>query len=118
MKTKIFAILFLGALPFMGSKAEALSMVYPGTTAYTAPVCNFTRDLGQGSWGEDVRCLQQYLSTAVAGGYGGYQGYIIADGFFGPMTTQAVMQWQIMNGIYPAYGYFDAASRAKYLELT
>src|SRR3989344_7834455 len=87
MKTKIFAILFLGALAFADSKAEALSVVSP---PYVGSGCNFTRDLGQGSWGEDVRCLQQYLSTIVSSGAGysggGYLGYVIADGYFGPLT--------------------------------
>ncbi|MDP9249438.1 MAG: peptidoglycan-binding protein [bacterium] len=113
MKTKIFAILFLGAAVLFGTKAEALSMVPP---PYTGAVCTFTRDLTPGTWGEDVRCLQQYLSTTGIS-YGGYSGgYLIADGYFGPMTTQSVIQWQSRNGL-AATGYFDAASRAKYSQL-
>ena len=46
MKTKIFGVLFLASALFVALNAEAAN-------------CNFTRDLGQGSWGEDVRCLQQ-----------------------------------------------------------
>ncbi len=111
MKTNILKALFLSAIVLLAARAEAQT-------------CNFTRDLYQGTWGEDVRCLQQYLSTATgysAPGYG-YSGlpsqtYIIPDGFFGPLTAQALMQWQATKGI-PASGYFDAASRAKYFELT
>ncbi|MBI2630594.1 peptidoglycan-binding protein [Candidatus Nomurabacteria bacterium] len=115
MKTKIFSILFLGAVFFWAGDALANNSNF-----YTGNVCNFTRDMGPGTWGEDVRCLQQYLSAAVYGGSGyygmPYQNYLIADGFFGSMTAQAVMQWQRSQSLQ-ASGYFDAASRAKYFEL-
>ncbi|MFA6257301.1 MAG: peptidoglycan-binding domain-containing protein [Candidatus Paceibacterota bacterium] len=117
MKTKILKILVIIMVVFFAARAEATSVVY-GSGA-----CSFTRDLYQGMYGEDVRCLQQYLSTNVntasAYGYYGtsYPSYIVADGYYGPMTVQAVMQWQAARGIYSAYGTFDATSRAKYYEL-
>src|SRR3989344_3259490 len=102
---------------------SVLSFFAWGASAQTTN-CNFTRDLWTGLVGEDVRCLQQYLNsnsgygTNYGLGYGAnfYQfGY--ADGVFGPITQQAVMMWQTNRGL-PATGYFDAASRAKYFELT
>jgi len=96
MKTKVLKIVFLAAVALLAvNSAEANG-------------CSFYRDLGVGARGEDVRCLQQYLST---------WSYITADGSFGPMTRQAVVNWQLSNGV-PASGYFDALSRSQYFEVT
>jgi len=97
MKTYIFKVLFFGVVALFAFNADASS-------------CGFSRDLMQGSRGEAVRCLQQYL-TGV--GYG----LSYPDGVFGPRTMQSVMLWQANYGL-PAYGTFDYTSRAKYSELT
>jgi peptidoglycan hydrolase-like protein with peptidoglycan-binding domain len=94
MKTKIIKIAFLALIVLLAGSASANN-------------CGFYRDLGQGSRGEDVRCLQAYLQST------GYS-YGNADGVFGPLTRQAVISWQVGKGIFPANGYFDAVSRAKY----
>lgn len=78
--------------------------------------CNFTRDLSLGMRGEDVLCLQQYLNSSPNGTV--FTGFIPMDANFGPLTTQAVMQWQTNNGVFPASGFFGAPSRARYLELS
>src|SRR3989338_4129498 len=70
--------------------------------AGTSAACNFTRDLTVGSKGDDVTCLQGYLSVSPQ------------SGFFGPITKAAVANWQSANGVSPAVGYFGAISRAKY----
>lgn len=98
MKTKIFKALFLSAIVLLAVRAEAQT-------------CSFTRDLYEGSRGEDVRCLQEYLRSSQ---YGYTYGY--SDGVFGPMTRQALAQWQAGQGI-TASGFFDAISRARYSEL-
>lgn len=105
MKKRILQTLFLGALVFLGARAEALSVVY-GSDA-----CNFNRDLYQGMVGEDVRCLQQYLAGSQYGSY-----YVYPDGRFGAQTSQAVMQWQVSQGLY-ASGFWDGNSRSRYFEL-
>lgn len=102
MKTNILKIIFLGAVALFALQAEASS-------------CNFYRDLAQGSRGEDVRCLQQYLSDS--GFSSSFYQFSYADGVFGTLTRQAVTNWQTAYGL-PGFGYFDAASRAKYFELT
>src|SRR3989344_6829889 len=45
------------------------------------------RSLSQGTQGDDVRGLQEFLSA---------EGYLSANatGYFGPMTAQAVAKWQ------------------------
>src|SRR3989344_7581850 len=96
MKTNILKVVILGAVALFAFNAEASG-------------CGFSRDLMMGSRGEDVRCLQQYLTSV---GYG----LSYPDGVFGPRTNQAVMLWQGNYGL-AAYGTFDFASRAKYAEL-
>ena len=69
--------------------------------------CNFTRDLGVGSQGSDVSCLQQYLNAA---------GFTISNitGYFGLETRDALAKWQAANGIYPSTGFFGNYSREEY----
>lgn len=105
MKTNILKIIFLGAVALFAFGAEA------NTQYYTGNICNFYRDLAQGSRGEDVRCLQQYLKDSAQG-----MNFVYPDGIFGSLTRQAVMNWQASYGL-PSFGYFDATSRAKYFEL-
>lgn len=80
--------------------------------------CSFSRDLQNGSTGEDVRCLQKYLNSA---------GYIVAQSGVGSpgnetsllrdLTVQAIKKWQTANGV-TATGYFGSLSRQKYSTLT
>jgi surface protein len=77
----------------------------PGTA--TAPAsCTFTRDLTNGSSGEDVTCLQTYLMST-----GDYTYADGATGYFGQVTKAAVQSWQSKNGVFPAAGYFGSLSR-------
>lgn len=77
-----------------------------------AAKCNFTRDLTVGARGDDVKCLQDYLTGT---GHFTYAGG--STGFFGPITKSAVAAWQAANGVSPAAGYFGPISRAKYESL-
>lgn len=78
----------------------------------TAGKCAFTRPLTVGSRGDDVKCLQEYLTST-----GDYTFSGGATGFFGNVTRAAVASWQSDNGVSPAAGYFGSISRAKYNEL-
>ena len=73
---------------------------------------NFTRSLTIGAQGDDVRALQDYLTTT---GHFSYSGG--STGRFGAVTQAAVAAWQKANGVSPALGYFGPKSIAKYLEL-
>jgi peptidoglycan hydrolase-like protein with peptidoglycan-binding domain len=79
----------------------------------TAPVmsgkCSFTQDLTNGVRGDDVTCLQNYLTST---GHFSFSGG--STGYFGPITQNAVAAWQAANGVAPAVGYFGPISRAKY----
>ncbi len=105
LKIKVFSSFLLVVALFAGSgtgEAKALAVAN----------CSFYRDLTVGTRGEDVRCLQQYLQNS---GYGStFSSYGTPDGVFGPLTQQAVIQWQTSSGL-PVYGYFDSASRTKYI---
>ena len=72
----------------------------------------FSNDMALGSEGEDVRMLQKFLN---------YQGFNIASAgpgslqnetiFFGPLTRDALIRFQISKGIFPAQGYFGYVTR-------
>src|SRR3989344_1313952 len=79
-----------------------------GTTP-SAGACSFTNDLTMGSKGDDVTCLQNYLTGT---GHFSFSGG--ATGYFGSVTQSAVSAWQAANGVSPAVGYFGSISRAKY----
>src|SRR3989344_189115 len=102
MNKTMLKIVFLGAVALFAVQVQATSVV---------PSCNFSRDMGLDMGGEDVRCLQQYLKDTSFYRFG------YADGYFGPMTRQSVMDWQMTYGLPPS-GFFDAASRAKYFSMT
>jgi len=72
--------------------------------------CNFSRSLTVGMKGDDVTCLQNYLSA------GGFL-KVAATGYFGSLTKAAAAAWQAANGVSPAAGYFGSLSRAKYSSL-
>lgn len=92
-------------------KAAAARALVGGTTTPAAPAgaCSFTRDLTMGVRGDDVTCLQNYLTST---GHFTYSGG--ATGYFGSVTKTAVSAWQAANSVSPAAGYFGAISRAKY----
>ena len=80
-----------------------------GGSGSSASKCTFTRDLQMGVKGDDVKCLQTYMTST---GHYTYSGG--ATGFFGSITKAAVSAWQAANSISPTAGYFGAKSRAKY----
>ena len=79
------------------------------TTIAPAPsmrVCTLlNRNLSQGSTGDDVSGLQEFLNT---------KGFLsaTATGFFGPMTAQAVAKWQTSEGV-SSVGAVGPASRER-----
>ncbi|MBP9757030.1 MAG: peptidoglycan-binding protein [Candidatus Pacebacteria bacterium] len=87
------------------------------STASTSPVSNWSevksnricsiinRNLVRGQSGDDVKGLQEFLST---------EGYLQASatGFFGPATAQALAKWQSKNNI-SAIGSFGPLSRER-----
>jgi peptidoglycan hydrolase-like protein with peptidoglycan-binding domain len=77
-----------------------------------------TRDIEQGSSGEDVRTLQKMLNAngyqVAASGSGSAGNETI---FFGPATKAAVIRYQIARGIAPALGYVGPITRASLASL-
>src|SRR3989344_118561 len=86
-----------------------LSALAGGSTASTGAKCSFTRSLTVGARGDDVTCLQNYLTGTSHYSYSGG-----ATGYFGNVTKNAVAAWQAANGVSPAVGYFGSLSQAKY----
>lgn len=89
------------------------TVVAPTVPPTVTPVAaSFTRDLRQGSNGEDVRSLQIYLNThgfSVASTGAGSPGNETA--VFGGLTRAALVRFQAANGIVPAVGYFGPITR-------
>ncbi|HEU4677456.1 MAG TPA: peptidoglycan-binding protein [Candidatus Paceibacterota bacterium] len=79
-----------------------------GSTSGSTAACTFTRSLTVGVSGDDVKCLQNYLTPTYFSNAAG------ATGYFGPVTQAAVAAWQAANGVTPAAGYFGPVSQAKY----
>lgn len=75
----------------------------------SAGKCDFTRSLTLGSRGDDVKCLQDYLTST---GHFTFSGG--STSYFGNVTKTAVAAWQAANGVAPAAGYFGPISQAKY----
>ncbi len=104
--------LYLVAIAVLGVSAMGANH----SSAQTASVCDFTRDLEVGDSGTDVMCLQKFLNVT---------GFIIADSgvgslgaetdLFGGLTREALAKWQAAKNIAPASGYFGAKSRTAYL---
>lgn len=92
-----------------------LAALTGGSTGGTAVSCTFTKPLGPGSTGEEVRCLQKYLNannfqvSATGAGSPGSE-----SAYYGSKTQAAVKKWQDANNIaYGNYaGYFGPKSQA------
>ncbi len=71
------------------------------------PVGTFYRDLKIGMSGEDVKQLQIFLQST------GHLnlGTLSPTTYFGPITRQALIKYQLEQGITPAEGYFGAITR-------
>lgn len=71
------------------------------------PPFKFTRDLYFGMKGEDVRELQKFLNT---------HGYFVINNptdYFGSLTKNALVRYQLANNISPPQGYFGPLTRGR-----
>ncbi|MEO8638240.1 MAG: peptidoglycan-binding protein [Candidatus Taylorbacteria bacterium] len=73
---------------------------------------SFTRNLGSGSVGSDVKLLQQYLNSK------GFTLALVGAGspgnettFFGMLTRTALSRFQLAHGITPPVGFFGPITR-------
>ena len=112
VQAKINAL--LGQIASLTAQIKSLQgqavVTTPGTTppAYGLKhrICNVAhRNLAQGSEGDDVRGLQEFLQT---------EGYLAVapTGYFGTITAQAVAKWQAKEGV-SALGMFGPLSRER-----
>ncbi|WZN60266.1 PG_binding_1 domain-containing protein [Chloropicon roscoffensis] len=89
------------------SKKKGRAFKGPDPKSLRGDACYFYRDLGAGSYGGDVNCLQQFLSR---------KGLLKEEptGYYGDKTEKAVLSWQKGNGVRPANGILGLASRQLY----
>jgi len=88
-------------------------MASPAPSISAASTVIFSRALSQGSTGNDVKALQQYLNAHgffIASNGPGSSGQ--ETNFFGNMTRVALAKFQAANGITPSVGYFGLITKA------
>mgnify|MGYP000623573264 CR=1 FL=1 len=73
-------------------------------------------DLTLGSQGAKVTALQSFLISNNAGVSARALANAGATGYFGPITQQALIEYQKSAGITPATGYYGATTRARILK--
>ena len=86
----------------LGAQIAALQaqlLALSGSPAPVAGKCAFTRSLTLESQGDDVKCLQDYLTLT---GHFSFSGG--STGYFGNVTKNAVAAWEAANGGSPAGG--------------
>ena len=88
------------------AQVESTSVPAVSTDVVVVSNCTFTRDLTIGVSGEDVTCLQTYLTQT-----GDYKFAEGPTGYFGSITEQAVQSWQARVGVNPTNGYFGPLSQ-------
>lgn len=89
--------------------AEISALGASRTSMSSMPTSRFERSLMMGSVGPDVVQLQTWLES---------NGYLvmrqgISKGYFGLLTKNALIKYQVAQGIIPAIGYFGPLTRAK-----
>ncbi len=95
-----------------GNQSQPSSGVSSGSAV--PPSRSYSRPLGVGSKGDEVKALQRFLKDRGAGIYP--EGSV--TGYFGPSTRKAVGKFQLQNGIVksardPGYGYVGPKTRDK-----
>lgn len=71
------------------------------------------RDITLTFIGEDVKKLQQILITKNSGPKAQALTTVGATGYFGTYTRDALVEYQLLNSISPAIGYFGSITRAQ-----
>ncbi len=106
---------------FLLAQAEKIKLPKAITEAMedagVAPIgaTSFLRDLTLNSTGNDVISLQALLIAKDSGPAAKALAKAGATGFFGPITQQALAEYQAKAGITPASGYFGPLTRAYFL---
>lgn len=83
-----------------------------GVSPKPAPSKEFSQDLFLGSKGDEVSALQLFLISRHIGPSTDALASVGATGNFGPLTKQALIEFQKSAGITPASGYFGPKTRA------
>jgi hypothetical protein len=90
------------------AEAGMSSAATPSSTAYV-----FTRNLGWGATGADVKQLQTFLIAQDKGPEAEKLASVGATGYLGLLTENALSEYQRAVGIVPAIGFFGPITRTK-----
>lgn len=91
--------------------AEKAEFLYDGECKVAVSAAP-TKDLWRGMRGADVSWLQNFLMEKLSGTAAAALKAVGATGYFGPLTTAALAEYQKAQRIGPAAGYFGAKTRA------
>ncbi len=95
---------------------EAGGTLPPGPLPPTGLPPTYTRDLSVGDSGADVVALQSFLIANNIGLAAQALAHVGSTGYFGPLTQNALAEYQASAGIIPALGYFGPKTRG-YIEV-
>lgn len=111
--TKFQAANGLPATGYFGPLTRALIASLSGEgTVQKETSTTASRDLQNGMRGNDVKWLQDFLIARNEGPNALALKSATATGYFGPLTREALIEYQKAMGIFPATGYFDSLARA------
>jgi hypothetical protein len=107
-------------------EAQKLQQQFPNANTQTTPSTSLgasnpqpsqTRDLKQGDQGNDVKSLQiilNLLNYQVAPSGPGSSGN--ETNYFGPLTREALIRFQLANNVQPPQGYFGSLTRTALIQ--
>lgn len=102
------------SLTKIGNIAQAENLKKEWPDLFPVAVSTSTiRDLTLKDEGNDVKKLQEYLIGKNSGVAAGELKRVGATGYFGRYTQAALSEYQKINNIVPAVGYFGPLTRAK-----
>jgi peptidoglycan hydrolase-like protein with peptidoglycan-binding domain len=105
----LFGKVYTASMPRVSSAQTGCVSVFNNCvvndSSLKATTSVFTRNLTIRDTGDDVKKLQQFLIDQ------GFLGIGNNTGYFGPLTQQAVVQYQKSVGIVPALGFFRPLTR-------
>ncbi|MDP2704123.1 MAG: peptidoglycan DD-metalloendopeptidase family protein [bacterium] len=107
---------------FLG-RAQDAGFTFPHIVAWVftntdilAKAREFQGAIIPGSEHDGVRLLQEFLIRESAGPAAQALAETGATGYFGALTQNALMEYQVANGIVPAEGYFDPLTKTRVLD--
>lgn len=102
----------LATLQSLQAQLDVSASTSPPTGGFGQQVRTIATSFGQGSSGNNVAILQQFLISQNKGPSAQALASVGATAYFGSLTRAALAEFQTKVGISPALGYFGAITQA------